>query len=709
LSSVIWILGAALALGLVIFVHELGHFVVAKLCGVKCEKFYLGFDIYGLKLCKFRRGETEYGIGILPLGGYVKMLGQEDNPAKLREEIERAKAAQSSSNAPDNGSTAASGGDATAEPAALQAAEAALYDPRSYLAKSVPQRMAIISAGVVMNVIFAFLAAVVAYAVGVKQIAPGVGATIPGRPAWQLGFRVGDHIEEIGGQPIEKFNDLRKRVTLGDNLADGVPIKLQRPGVDEPIELHITPTSSGLAPTIGVFSPRIATLLAAGPPAVRGTAAAKAQPPLEKGDRIVQVGDRPVNGFADVYRYLATHVDEPIVLTVERAVKPADDAKKPTGQPAPAVKRLAVTLPVNPMRSLGLEMELGPIRAIQAGSPAEGVLKVGDVLQKLDGQLIGDPLALSDRLRRRAGQPLTLTVAREGEPQPREVAIVPRAADWFDESLAEGSPLGIPQLGIACRVLNRIVGVAAGSPAAEAELKPGEFVVEAVFLPPEKSDDDPKEKTKNSDPKPIELSAARRNWPFFMAVLQFAPPGSQVKLKVNDGGDEEPREVTLTPQPVAGWNNPERGLQFEPEQFTQTAHSLRDALHLGGRETGEAMMMVVTFLRKLANQELSPRTLGGPVTILKEAGHAANRGLADWLIFITLLSANLAVLNFLPIPLLDGGHMVFLAYEGVRRKPADERVQLLLTYIGLALILGLMIWALGLDFGLISRDVPIPD
>ena len=65
---------------------------MAKLCGVKCEKFYLGFDIAGLKFCKFRWGETEYGIGILPLGGYVKMLGQEDNPARLREEMERAKA-----------------------------------------------------------------------------------------------------------------------------------------------------------------------------------------------------------------------------------------------------------------------------------------------------------------------------------------------------------------------------------------------------------------------------------------------------------------------------------------------------------------------------------------------------------------------------------------------------------------------------------------
>src|SRR5436190_12213642 len=95
----IWVfnaLVAVFALGLVIFVHELGHFVVAKLCGVKCEKFYLGFDIYGLKLFRFRYGETEYGIGILPLGGYVKMLGQDDNPAKAAEERERSKLANMS-------------------------------------------------------------------------------------------------------------------------------------------------------------------------------------------------------------------------------------------------------------------------------------------------------------------------------------------------------------------------------------------------------------------------------------------------------------------------------------------------------------------------------------------------------------------------------------------------------------------------------------
>ena len=113
----------AVGLGAVIFVHELGHFLVAKACGVKCEKFYLGFDIFGLKLAKFRWGETEYGIGVLPLGGYVKMLGQEDNPTNEAAENERAKTG---------------------------ASPAEVYDPRSYKAQSVPRRMAIISAGVII-------------------------------------------------------------------------------------------------------------------------------------------------------------------------------------------------------------------------------------------------------------------------------------------------------------------------------------------------------------------------------------------------------------------------------------------------------------------------------------------------------------------------------------------------------------------------------
>ena len=91
----------SVGLGFVIFVHELGHFLVAKACGVKCEKFLIGFDAFDIKiagkviiprkLLSWTWGETEYALGIIPLGGYVKMLGQDDNPRKAAEEIERAK------------------------------------------------------------------------------------------------------------------------------------------------------------------------------------------------------------------------------------------------------------------------------------------------------------------------------------------------------------------------------------------------------------------------------------------------------------------------------------------------------------------------------------------------------------------------------------------------------------------------------------------
>src|SRR3954469_5536151 len=170
------ILKVAIGLGAVIFVHELGHFLVAKACGVKCEKFMIGFDIGGYKLSK-RYGETVYGIGILPLGGYVKMLGQDDDPAHIKEQMEKSQVDVQSANA---------------KPIKGPDGETYYVDRRSYLAKSVPQRMAIISAGVIMNVIFAFIFAVIAYGIGVRYEPAVVSEAVPGSPAWQAGIEPGD-------------------------------------------------------------------------------------------------------------------------------------------------------------------------------------------------------------------------------------------------------------------------------------------------------------------------------------------------------------------------------------------------------------------------------------------------------------------------------------------------------------------------------------
>ena len=133
------------------------------------------------------------------------------------------------------------------------------------------------------------------------------------------------------------------------------------------------------------------------------------------------------------------------------------------------------------------------------------------------------------------------------------------------------------------------------------------------------------------------------------------------------------------------------------------AASFTEAIQQGSAKALSDLSLVYRFLRKLTSNQISPRLLGGPIEIAKQAGKSAEEGFGRLLLFLTMLSANLAVVNFLPIPVLDGGHMIFLAYEWVRGKPPSEGVVAVLSYVGLALILSLMLFVFGLDLGLIPR------
>ncbi len=718
------VLKVAIGLGMVIFVHELGHFVVAKLCGVKCEKFYLGFDIAGLKLAKFTWGETEYGIGILPLGGYVKMLGQEDNPARLREEIERAKQGQHANGNGQGESPPQDPSAETAEPPSesstnslaepsgeekidVEAAEKALYDPRSYLAQSVPRRMAIISAGVIMNLVFAFVVAVIAFGLGVQRRKCVVGQLLPGDAAWQANLKVGDQIVEIAGQRIEKFRDMQTAVSLGDDLHDGIPIVVRRPGVEGPLTFTVMPDSSGLLPRIGIFSASTTTVSKREIVAAPGTVATRANPPFQLGDKVVKVDDAPIETHAQWHAYLAAHPEEPLQVTVQRKAKDgksdaaAGDPQDVGGADDVSQSReVIVHVAASRMRRLGLVMQMGPICAIQADSPAAAAgLQPGDRIVGIDGRAPGDPMTLPDRLRRRAGQHVTLTVRRGSQKEPLQMEVTPRHVDGYETPIADDNPMTVPALGIAYRVSNRVDAVLEETPAAAAGLRAGDVVVEATLVPPE--DEPTAESSVAQKEVDIELDDEHRNWPSFVYALQETLPGTQVQLKWLR--QEAEHSATMASYEADDWFNPSRGLIFEPLYFVQTAKTVGEALSLGADETTNATLLVYRFLQKLGSQQVSPRALGGPIAIFTVAKHAAEQGTSDLLIFLTLLSANLAVINFLPIPLLDGGHMLLLTWELIRGKPADERVQMVLTYIGLAFILSLMAWVIGLDVGLISR------
>jgi len=700
-TSWLVILLVAVGLGLVIFVHELGHFVVAKLCGVKCEKFYLGFDIAGWRICRFRWGETEYGIGAFPLGGYVKMLGQEDNPARLKEELQRAKAAQA---AGTGGVPTASDADDDGEPVDLAAAEAALYDPRSYLAQSVPKRMAIISAGVIMNMVFAFVAATAAFLIGVNETQCEVGLVQPGDPAWQANVTPGDRIVEINGKPTRRFRDLLAGIHFS-NEGEGVPIRIERPGHDGPIELTLRPNRDRLLPAIGVGAshttsfPKLTGWLGDGDLrlCVPGTPVARAEPPFQLGDQIVKVDDLAVETGPQLDAALSARRAGPVTLTIERAT---GEDKSP--------ERLTIDVAPRPMLRLGLVMKMGPVMAVQQDSPAARAgVKPDDVLMALDGQPIGNPISLPNRLWAQVNQavdkgdtPPTVTLTVKRGDTTLDLPVTLRQTDAFEIPLHLNSPVSVPALGLAYKVSNQVAAVEPGSPAAAADVAPGDVLEKVTLLKPDAA------ALARYDLKPgdvgeddADLAKYPFDWPLVFGEIQKRLPDQKVKLEFAGG-----KNVTLVPVAATDWFNPERGFLCEQLQFTLTAQSFGEALRLGGAETLEQAYVIVRSVVKLITGGVSPKAIGGPIKIAQCAGAAATQGLSDFLIFLTTISVMLAVLNFLPIPVLDGGHFVFLLYEGIRGKPVDERVQLTLSYVGLILLLALMIWAIGLDTTLIPRE-----
>ena len=663
------ILQVAGGLGFVIFVHELGHFLVAKACGVKCEKFFLGFDVGGLKLLSFKWGETEYGIGALPLGGYVKMLGQDDNPAAAAAEAQRARAA-----GPGHPFTA---GDLPPEP--IDQAHPA-WDPRSYPAQSVPKRMAIISAGVIMNVIFAVLMASLAYGLGVKEMTCTISGVRTGGAAWRAGLRTGDEIVKIGDRENPIFNDLRHGVTVGD-LAKGIEFTVRRPADGSTRTVLLKPDTDLGVPTIGVTSPISLTLPAEFGKGLPG-AAGLAKPALEPGDTVRTIDGVAVKTYAELLAVLSRTPSGTLTLGVDRAV---EGAAKP--------ERVEIALPPQPRRTTGITIGPARVTAVQEGSPAAAAgLEAGDTILAVAGEPAGDPLTLEDRLAAFTGKPLALTVGREGQAD-REVTITPREVTWRDdETSGAGCRVAVSALGIALAVADVVSDVAADSPAARAGIVAGDRLTRAnLVLPGEPADDEG-----------VPISAKDPNWPAVVAAIQQLPVGTKLKLEVADAAGQT-RSVELEPVETEDLFSVNRGLVFDPVYEKVQARSLGEAFSRGFRKAGEDLSLVYSFLGKLWSNKISPRLLGGPIEIAKQAGKSAEEGFGRLLLFLTMLSANLAVVNFLPIPVLDGGHMVFLLYEFVRGKPPSETVVGVLSYLGLALILTLMMFVFGLDLGLIPR------
>ena len=260
-------------LGVLVFVHELGHFLAARRIGVRVLTFSLGF---GPKLLKFRRGETEYCVSAIPLGGYVKMAGE--NPEDAR------------TGAPDE-----------------------------FLSKTKWQRFQVLVMGPVMNLGLAFVVMIFVLYQGANvplfEDQPVVVGTVSaGSPGEQAGIQPGDHIISIAGEDLETWKEFP--LVVGMRAGKTVPVVLVRDG--KTIETKITPIGRGkydigdigVMPTI---RPQVAALTT-GEPAM--------QAGLQVGDVIVAAGSERGMDYERLVEIIRAHDGRPLTIEIERGGQP---------------------------------------------------------------------------------------------------------------------------------------------------------------------------------------------------------------------------------------------------------------------------------------------------------------------------------------------------------------------------------------------------
>ncbi|MEE3297193.1 MAG: RIP metalloprotease RseP [Planctomycetota bacterium] len=731
---------AFLAIGIIIFLHELGHFMAAKFVGVPVERFALGFDPYKLRLFSFKPGEyiellgrfrislgasnaagddsqdpgqsangttspaasspeenvqTEYLIGLVPFGGYVKMTGE--NP----EEEEGA-------------------------------------SPDGLQNKSAGARALVFVAGVVMNIISGFFFFILAFSAGVEFPAATVGGTIQGMPAWEAGLRTGDQIVEVDGKPVKEYTEVLLGIALGER-GTKVDIKVERPASkpgDSPVTLDFSVprawnAARGMS-SIGLQQVSAAATLAGEPP--NDSAAHKAG--LKKGDRIVGATlggvELPPLPSQQLMRVLLHHIQlfpaEAVDLAVARDGHPSPlkiRLEAPQDPKAPVVPRIGVAAGGGSF-----------VKNIAGGSDAESIFKPGDRLLSIDGEPVHS-MQWEQLSKHYAKDSLALKLLRAGKENEAVLSgkkllrlLLTDEVQWTGRDLEVGA---LPEGNAAYK---------AGLRKSDRVLRIGDREVYSIddlsaYLAENTQENHELVVSRKSEEKKLTLSAgaleedAGITWRTFPTISMVTPNGPAAMAGITAGskiheingkeifsfadlsagitayaaenkdseaagklkigwidakGDKQEGSLAAASPAPANWG-------FVLKSATVVVNAgIGGSFKLGIERSIITVDQVFLTLRSLIRRDVEAKNLAGPVGIIHIFSRVAAGSLVQLLFWMGMVSMNLAVLNLLPIPILDGGHLFFLLIEKLKGSPVSTRIQFASMQVAMILFLSMALY-----------------
>lgn len=662
-----------LGFGMLIFIHELGHFLAAKWVGIRAEGFCVGF---GAPLISYRRGigvriggtdessrkklgkppiqcssqelmdagigETEYALRMIPLGGYVRMLGQDDM---------------------DPGSKS--------------------VEPNSFNAKPIWQRMFVISAGIIMNLILAILLFITAFMAGVDFNAPVIGEVVPGEPAAVAGIRSGDTILSIDGAPTQTFADIQIGVAFA---APGDEVEIEfRSGEDDSIStVTMMPQMNPVAGLLGIgVTPASSATLNDAP-----ESAALVENALESagltgsgigpGWRIVRADSKTITTWTEWAQSFEAAGNAGVEVTWAPPAGSQAGHEVPVsmqGLPQLEPQRYPTEMPLSvanyEMGLLGMT-PLVEIISVLPTSPNLSKLEPGDIILRAGNEVGPMNATFRAMLQENAGSSVPITLLRNGERVESEVQINRSG----QVGVLIGAALNVPMIARPMPLV--------GNPEPGGE--PLETAVSELNLMPLTTI------TKVGDTPVSDWATLREG---FQKACRGAQDGVEVPVVFENptpGRESETVTFRLTQKNVdalvaLGWSPPIGIGYFEPIWTTLTAEGNPiTAVQMGYNETRKMIILTYFTIYRLTQGTVGVEQLRGPVGIVHLGSRVADRGMMYLLFFLAMISVNLAVLNFLPLPILDGGHFIYLIYEKIKGRPPSIGFQNYAALVGLLLI-----------------------